>query len=66
MRVMIHFSRHLCAQAPTFDAGLLGVLCCPISKKKLSFIETKNTLLAESGIEYPIQDGIPILNPLKG
>tara|TARA_B100000575_G_scaffold267008_1_gene244743 strand:+ start:2796 stop:2966 length:171 start_codon:yes stop_codon:yes gene_type:complete len=48
------------------DKKLLEVLVCPISKKRLSFDEKSNELICnESGLAYPINDGIPVMLPEK-
>ena len=44
------------------DKKLLEILVCPNSKKPLSFNEETNELVCkESGLAYPIKDGIPIM-----
>uniref|UniRef100_A0A8D0C3G6 Protein preY, mitochondrial n=1 Tax=Salvator merianae TaxID=96440 RepID=A0A8D0C3G6_SALMN len=49
---------------PPFDAGLLEVLVCPLSKKPLRYEESTNELINEElGIAYPITDGIPNMIP---
>ncbi|XP_026528433.1 protein preY, mitochondrial [Notechis scutatus] len=51
-------------QAPPFDAGLLEILVCPLSKKPLRYNESTNELINEElGIAYPIIDGIPNMIP---
>ncbi|KAM3831599.1 UPF0434 protein isoform 1-T1 [Vipera latastei] len=51
-------------QGPTFDAGLLEILVCPLSKKPLRYNESTNELINEElGIAYPIIDGIPNMIP---
>ena len=46
------------------DEKLLEVLVCPVSKKSLSFDEETNELICEeSGLAYPIKDGIPVMLP---
>ena len=41
---------------------LLKILVCPKSGGKLKYDKTKNELLCkESGLAYPIRDGIPIM-----
>jgi len=46
------------------DKKLLGILVCPVSKKSLSLNEETNELICEeSGLAYPIKDGIPVMLP---
>ena len=46
------------------DKKLLDILVCPVSKKPLSFNKDTNELICEeSGLAYPIKDGIPIMLP---
>ena len=48
----------------TVDKKLLDILVCPVSKKPLSFDEETNELISEeSGLAYPIKDGIPVMLP---
>jgi|TARA_B100001175_G_scaffold7914_1_gene6277 hypothetical protein len=48
----------------TVDKKLLDILVCPVSKKHLSFNEETNELICEeSGLAYPIKDGIPVMLP---
>uniref|UniRef100_G1KN07 Protein preY, mitochondrial n=2 Tax=Anolis carolinensis TaxID=28377 RepID=G1KN07_ANOCA len=49
---------------PPFDASLLQILVCPLSKKPLRYEESTNELINEElGIAYPITDGIPNMIP---
>ncbi|XP_037623635.1 protein preY, mitochondrial-like [Sebastes umbrosus] len=49
---------------PPFDASLLEVLVCPLSKKPLRYKANTNELINEElGIAYPIIDGIPNMIP---
>ncbi|XP_029993272.1 protein preY, mitochondrial [Sphaeramia orbicularis] len=49
---------------PPFDASLLQVLVCPLSKKPLRYeAETNELINEELGIAYPIIDGIPNMIP---
>lgn len=49
---------------PPFDASLLEVLVCPLSKKPLRYKSETNELINdELGIAYPIIDGIPNMIP---
>ncbi|XP_042352474.1 protein preY, mitochondrial-like [Plectropomus leopardus] len=49
---------------PPFDASLLHVLVCPLSKKPLRYEPKTNELINEElGIAYPIIDGIPNMIP---
>ena len=46
------------------DKKLLDILVCPISKKPVSLDEETNELICEeSGLAYPIKDGIPVMLP---
>tara|TARA_B100001029_G_scaffold157110_1_gene142953 strand:+ start:787 stop:975 length:189 start_codon:yes stop_codon:yes gene_type:complete len=46
------------------DKKLLNILVCPVSKKSLSLNEETNELICEeSGLAYPIKDGIPVMLP---
>ena len=46
------------------DKKLLEILVCPISKKPLSHNEDTNELICkDSGLAYPIKDGIPVMLP---
>ncbi len=48
----------------TIDKILLDILVCPVSKKTLSYDENTNELICkESGLAYPIRDGIPVMLP---
>ena len=50
----------------SIDKKLLEILVCPNSKKPLTFNEETNELVCkESGLAYPIIDGIPIMLPEK-
>ncbi|XP_030587338.1 protein preY, mitochondrial [Archocentrus centrarchus] len=51
-------------EQPPFDAALLEVLVCPLSKKPLRYEAKTNELINEElGIAYPIIDGIPNMIP---
>ncbi len=44
------------------DPALLKILVCPDSKKPLIHLPEKNLLVCrESGLAYPIRNGIPVL-----
>ncbi|PCI37120.1 MAG: hypothetical protein COB53_07425 [Elusimicrobia bacterium] len=46
----------------TLDPELLKILACPESKKPLVHLPEKNLLVCrESGLAYPIRNGVPIL-----
>ena len=46
------------------DEKLIDILICPVSKKSLTFNTETNELLCEdSGLAYPIRDGIPVMLP---
>ena len=50
----------------TIDKKLLEILVCPVSKKSLKLNEETNELVCEeSGLSYPIEDGIPVMLPEK-
>ena len=45
-----------------FDKNLLKIIVCPVSKKSMKLNSKKNELISkDSGLAYPIIDGIPIL-----
>ncbi|XP_029952157.1 protein preY, mitochondrial-like [Salarias fasciatus] len=49
---------------PPFDASLLDVLVCPLSKKPLRYEASTSELINEElGIAYPVVDGIPNMIP---
>ncbi len=46
------------------DKKLLEILVCPVSKKSLRYDENTNELICdESGLAYPVKDGIPVMLP---
>ena len=46
------------------DKKLLDILVCPVSKGPLTLNEDTNELFSEeSGLAYPIKDGIPVMLP---
>jgi len=48
----------------TIDKTLLDILVCPVSKETLSYDKSTNELICkESGLAYPIRDGIPVMLP---
>tara|TARA_Y100001978_G_scaffold133455_1_gene119324 strand:- start:424 stop:594 length:171 start_codon:yes stop_codon:yes gene_type:complete len=48
----------------TLDKKLLEILVCPVSKKSLRYDENTNELICdESGLAYPVKDGIPVMLP---
>ena len=48
----------------TIDKKLLEILVCPVSKNSLKYDENTNELICEeSGLAYPIKDGIPVMLP---
>ena len=48
----------------SMDEKLLDLLVCPVSKKSLTLNEETNELICEdSGLAYPIRDGIPVMLP---
>ena len=44
------------------DQKLLDILVCPVSKKNLVQVD-QELICKESGLAYPIKDGIPIMLP---
>ena len=49
-------------KSKTFDKNLLKIIVCPVSKKSMKLNSKKNELISkDSGLAYPIIDGIPIL-----
>jgi len=48
------------------DKEILDILVCPLSKGELKFDAKNNELICEeSGLAYPIKDGIPVMLPEK-
>lgn len=48
----------------TLDHKLLDILICPISKSSLIYDKENNELISEeSGLAYPVRDGIPVMLP---
>ena len=48
------------------DEQLLDILVCPVTKKSLYLNEDTHELICEeSGLAYPIKDGIPVMLPEK-
>ncbi|MDC3325249.1 Trm112 family protein [Gammaproteobacteria bacterium] len=46
------------------DQKLLDILICPISKSSLKYDKENNELISEeSGLAYPVRDGIPVMLP---
>jgi uncharacterized protein YbaR (Trm112 family) len=46
------------------DPILLEILVCPVSKASLKYDAVENELVcAESGLAYPIREGIPVMLP---
>ena len=44
------------------DPNLLAILVCPVSKGPLKYNRETNELwCAQSGLAYPVEDGIPIM-----
>ena len=44
------------------DKNLLSILVCPVSKAPLEYLKDNDELVCrESGLAYPIRDGIPIM-----
>ena len=41
---------------------LVKLLVCPVSRGKLTFDQTTNELISlDSGLAYPVRDGIPLI-----
>lgn len=46
------------------DPKLLEILVCPLTKAPLRYVRDRQELVCrESGLAYPIRDGIPIMLP---
>tara|TARA_B100000575_G_scaffold100243_1_gene79974 strand:+ start:705 stop:875 length:171 start_codon:yes stop_codon:yes gene_type:complete len=46
------------------DEQLLDILVCPVTKKPLYLNDDTHELICEeSGLAYPIKDGIPVMLP---
>ena len=46
------------------DKKLLDILICPVSKSALTYDHENNELISEeSGLAYPVRDGIPVMLP---
>jgi len=46
------------------DKKLLNILICPVSKSSLTYDHENNELISEeSGLAYPVRDGIPVMLP---
>ncbi len=44
------------------DSKLLDLLVCPLTKAELKYQKTRNELWCfESGLAYPVRDGIPVM-----
>ncbi len=44
------------------DGKLLQILVCPVSKAPLAYHrETSELWCAQSGLAYPVRDGIPVM-----
>lgn len=44
------------------DKKLLSILVCPVSKGELEYLEDQSELVCwESGLAYPVRDGIPVM-----
>ena len=44
------------------DKKLLSILVCPVTKVPVQYDEEKQELVCkESGLAYPIRDGIPVM-----
>jgi len=50
----------------TLPDDLLAILACPVCKGDLDYKKKQNQLFcAKCNVNYPIQDGIPILLPVS-
>ena len=47
------------------DEQLLDILVCPVTTKKSLYLneDTHELICEESGLAYPIKDGIPVMLP---
>ena len=46
------------------DQKLLDILICPVSKSPIEYDKENNELISEeSGLAYPVRDGIPVMLP---
>ncbi|MFC3117325.1 Trm112 family protein [Cellvibrio fontiphilus] len=44
------------------DKKLLSILVCPVSKSELEYKPERQELISwQSGLAYPIRDGIPVM-----
>ncbi len=49
---------------PPFDARLLEMLVCPLTKGPLEYDREGSELISrKAGLAYPIRDGMPIMLP---
>ena len=54
---------------PAVDADLLSILRCPVTRSRLHLVldaDGASWLHNESGLRYPVTDGIPVLLPDAG
>ena len=50
------------ANLSEFDAGLLEILVCPLTKSALRYDAERHELVSDAAkIAYPVREGIPIL-----
>ena len=50
------------SQPPRFDAKLLELLVCPLTRRPLDYDPARQELLSRAArLAYPIRDGIPVL-----
>ena len=48
--------------AGMFDAKLLEILVCPVTRAKLRYDREAEELISEAaGLAYPIRDGVPVM-----
>lgn len=48
--------------AGVFDAKLLEILVCPVTRAKLRYDREAEELISEAaGLAYPIRDGVPVM-----
>jgi len=51
-------------EAPSFDPKLLEMLVCPLTKRPLDYIASRQELISRAArLAYPIRNGIPVLLP---
>ena len=60
----MRYHQIMAAHAIPIDLKLLEILVCPVSKSPLRYdMEQQELVCEQSGLAYPIRDGIPIMLP---